>query len=557
MSDSVQISPSFGQAQTIEVSAPPEPTLIVSEPNIANAQGISYNQPMMPEQPSLTVSQPNIANEQGINYNQTTNSGYPQETLLTPEELGGLPNDIATQAAQPSDYGLNFNNGTGTYGNSPVTSQYPLNTPATSTANNTVPAANNPATPSSKQAPNTDPYSYGFDKGTIQQLEKQTNLTLYPYLFGGELARIKHQFSEMNINKYFLLLNFLVYGFDNQILQSAAQGHNKYVVDQGFINDFVKMSKQPLLQEALKKTPAYQKGCFNDLGKIGATEANANNLNANPATGPSTNSPNLIIGLVEKVLPGATQDLENFVKKIRTSAYLSLPKQAFSSIQHIVAAINGTIDAFMSMINDIYNGIIAYIQEVMAVINGLITRLQQMLISFIESIIPLDLLCILLAILSMIASDVGFHCSLFNMSSSILSNISNITSIINNPLGAATSFLPPEVSGVIGILQTNPTAFLSQMLANHGWAAAAQVLQGNIMGALATSLGPNFMKFNQVVQAVNFISNELASIQLPPQPPTMSPNLYANGTEDVYGNPTDPSKIPVNTHQAYQSPTLN
>ena len=36
----------------------------------------------------------------------------------------------------------------------------------------------------------------------IRTLEKQTNLTLYPYLFGGELARIKHQFSNLNINKY-------------------------------------------------------------------------------------------------------------------------------------------------------------------------------------------------------------------------------------------------------------------------------------------------------------------------------------------------------------------
>jgi hypothetical protein len=47
-------------------------------------------------------------------------------------------------------------------------------------------------------------------KKEIHELEKQTNLTLYPYIFAGELARVRQRFSALNKNKYYLLLNLIL-----------------------------------------------------------------------------------------------------------------------------------------------------------------------------------------------------------------------------------------------------------------------------------------------------------------------------------------------------------
>jgi len=406
----------------------------------------------------------------------------------------------------------------------------------------------------------------------IQMLEKSTNLTLYPYIFGGELARIKHQFSEMNINKYYLLLNMLVYGFDNKILASSMQNSNKCVIDKNFVNDFLKMIKQPLLQNALKKTPAYQKGCFDDTGKLGVTEANVDNMSNNPISGPKTNHPSLVTNILESIHPGATKDLEDFCNKIRTHAYLSLPKGAFGSLNRMVAAINGVIEAFQSIINDIYNGIIAYIQQIYAYVNGLIAKVQQMLISFIEDIIPLDLLCLLLDTLQCILDDINFFTSLFNMSGSftnVLNSIQTFTNfasqLVSNPFSTLSAYLPANVKNIIDQVNqigTDPGGFLADQLSNHGYAWAATALQGNIVGALADKFGPQYAAFNpvgNVLSKAGAIYNRYGQgAQSFPNPAaSMGPNIYNGGKEDLYGHPIDRKDIGANVAADYGALTAS
>jgi hypothetical protein len=139
-------------------------------------------------------------------------------------------------------------------------------------------------------------------KTEIQSLEKQTNLNLLPYLFGGELARIKHQFSDLNINKYYLLLCLLVYGFDNNTMSaSIGQDHAKYIIDEQFIKDFQAMIKIPQLADILKKTPAYSKGSFDNLGQQGNMAANGDMMDNNPMTGPTRYTPSLVTNAMEKI----------------------------------------------------------------------------------------------------------------------------------------------------------------------------------------------------------------------------------------------------------------
>ena len=397
----------------------------------------------------------------------------------------------------------------------------------------------------------------------IQNLEKQTNLTLYPYLFGGELARIKHQFSNLNQNKYYLLLNMLVYGFDNKILQSGAYGSEKCVIDQAFLNDFLKMSKIPQLQDIIKKTPAYKKGSFDEIGKLGITEANASHLSESPITGPSHEHPNLLTALMEKIHPGAVDKLEGYCSSVRTNAYLSLPKRAFASIQKLVAGINSVIATFEKIINDIYNGIMHYIRQFFALINGIIAKVQQLLQMVIESIIPLDLICLISMILHKSLNDIPFYTSIMNMS-----NVMNqatgglqgylsrsmggagggLSALANNPFAAVSKFLPPQVNQIVQQAQsfaTNPQAFLSTAITNFGYATAAKQSQNQIANILTQKLGSNFGAMNPIA---SFLGAVGVPGQLTPKSPTnLGANLFNNGKENAYGQPTDSSAIKANS----------
>jgi hypothetical protein len=395
----------------------------------------------------------------------------------------------------------------------------------------------------------------------IRDLEKQTNLTLYPYMFGGELARIRNQFSSLNINKYYLLLNFLVYGFDNKILSSSMQDGEKYVVDQGFINDFIRMSKTPQLQEALRKTPAYQKGSFDEIGKLGSTEVNVENMDSSPL-GPSRYSPSLVVNLMEKISPGSVENLEKFCNAIRTRSYLSLPKGALGSIARVVAGINGVISAFQAIINDIYNGLILYVQQIYAWINGIIAQAQKELMKVIEEIIPLDLICLLLDTFQVILDDINFFSSLFNMSDSFVNTMNSIQNVVNiasqitsNPFTTASiyfsSLVPANVQNIIQQINqigTDPGGFIADQLSNYGYAWAAQAMQGNVIGALVNKFGPQYAAFNPIANILTQSSAILnrygqGAQMYPSTAASLGPNVYNGGREDVYGHPIDSGNI--------------
>jgi hypothetical protein len=402
---------------------------------------------------------------------------------------------------------------------------------------------------------------------TIKELELKTNLTLYPYLFGGELARIKHQFSDMNVNKYYLLLCLLVYGFDNKTLSSISPGQEKYVIDQGFINDFYKMAKQPLLQEALKKTPAWSKGCFTEVGKLGVTEVNGSNMSNNPITGPERNCPSLVEKLLNTIHPDAVENLEKFCNVIRTRSYLSLPKGSNSSIARLIAGINGAMEAFQTAINDVYNGIIYYVQQVYAFVNSQLAEAQKWLLSEFNKIIPLDLLCLILDTIQCVLDDVNFFTSLFNMSGpmmdylNVTQNFVNSTSnFVSNPFTTLKAYLPPEVLKIVDMVDqigNDPGGYLSDNLSNFGCAYVATALQGNLVGALVDKFGP---QYGSITPLGNILTKSSAvydrygkgATLFPSTAASMGPNVYNGGKEDIYGNPISPGDIFANLKEDFK-----
>lgn len=402
---------------------------------------------------------------------------------------------------------------------------------------------------------------HNINETEIVNLEKQTNLTLYPYVFGGELARVRQRFSALNANKYYLLLNMLVYGFDNKLFESYVSDFGEgQIIDKAFINDFLKMAKDPLLKDIIKKTPAYQKGCFDEYGKYGSTQANTWNMTDNPITGPLLNEPMLINGWINRLRGQMSTDIEGFANKLRTSAFLSLPKRAFASVVMLARAINGVIASFNKIIQDIYNGIMNYIRQVFAVINGLIAKIQQLIMMFLESIIPVDLLCILLTILQQMLGDIPFYTSLTNMSS-ITSNFENsfnsfvydtvglnVNNFVANPFAAVSQFFPPEVNQIINAIQqlgNNPEAFLSSMLFNYGYGLAARSTQDKVYSELLNHYSPMFLSMNPIGSVLGGLNpNEKA--YTPPTPVGINPDTTNNGKNDNYGKPLDSSKIKSN-----------
>jgi hypothetical protein len=537
----LQVNPTFGVSQQVEI--PPAPVI----------------QPPAPAVNLQQVYDPNSANI--INGNEVNVASG--QALVNPKA------DI--QSTNPFDQ--DFNTGAG--GASPFNKAGVYSADAFN--QNPDAPADNPNARLKKQAANPkkvkDPKaeinqggnkSHTITKKEIEDLEAQTNLNLYPYILGGELARIKHQFSNLNDNKYYLLLNMLVYGFDNKILESGAYGGEKYVIDQAFLNDFLKMAKIPQLQEIIKKTPAYQKKSFDDIGKLGVTQANANNMETSPITGPQSEHPSLAKAIMDKIHPDAVDKLDSYCNTVRTSAYMSLPKRAFGSIQNLVSSINKVVAAFAKIISDIYNGIMNYVQMFFGYINGLLAKLQQLLMNFLEAIIPVDLICLLSAIMAIIGQQTQILTSLMSMSNimnqttgSLQSYMSRslggsgggLTGFANNPFAAVSRFLPPQVNQIVGqvnAFQSNPQSFLSTAITNFGYGMAAKETQGQVLNILTQKLGSNFATMNPIanILGVNKSPNDST---MPTSSTTLGPDLHDNGNKNVYGQTVNSSEIKSNT----------
>ena len=401
--------------------------------------------------------------------------------------------------------------------------------------------------------------SHTITSKEIKDLEKQTNLTLYPYLFSGELARIRHQFTNLNKNKYYLLLNMLVFGFDNKVLQSGIYGDDKCVIDKQFIDDFLRMAKIPQLQNIIKKTPAYKKGCFKEIGKLGITQANANNMNTDVMTGPQSEVPRTAAEIMDRLHPNSVSNLDAFCNKVRTSAYLTLPKRAFGALVSIVSSINGILLAFNQLISDIYNGIMAYIQQIFGLINGLIAKIQQLIMNFLESIIPVDILCILIAILKSMLKDVPFFSSLMNMSN-LTSEFEtkfrdyvydkynlDLENFADDPLGEASKLMPPQISKMVKMAKSfakNPNSFLSNAVLNYGYGLAAKQTQSALYERILDEMGPSFVDMNIMGKILGV--NRDPDVDRPQGPDVLGPTYTKNCTCDFYGHPLDSSKIKSN-----------
>lgn len=365
-----------------------------------------------------------------------------------------------------------------------------------------------------------------------------------------DLVTLKGKFSRINDNYWYLLLCFLVYGFDYHVMTANQNpDHVGAAVDENFIRDFksIANTNNPTLQNIVKKTPAYKKGCFDNVGYFGVTHGvNANLQQANPMSGPAKQAgTSLVEKLLNTINTKINSTIEHNCASARTKAYLALPATAYASFQKAVAAINGIIAGYEQLLNAIYQGVIQLVQQIYAVINGIIAAIQFYILSLINKyIIPIDLLCLILELLGTFFDDSKFYSSLFNQSAFLNKYLNQFQSEISKELSLAGSILSsaqpnfsPEVNQIIRIVNSLAmTPSLGTGLQNYGYSQSLLGLQAQIVGQIVSKYGPNFAALTPVG------SQQAGNVS--PFPPTQTTFGY-NSYQSYGGNSTYINTVPI------------
>jgi hypothetical protein len=302
------------------------------------------------------------------------------------------------------------------------------------------------------------------------------------------------------------------------------------------------------LESIFKKTPAYQSGFFKDFGNAGTTTvANSTRVENNPVTGPQRQTPSLVEQALNKIHPKFTEELENYLNLIRSRAYLALPALAFGALQQVVSFINRVVTAFQILINEVYQGVVRAIQEFYAFINGIMVQIQQLILSLIEKIIPLDLLCLILATIQVILDDINFISGIFGQNGSFFDFLNIVQNFVNigsnalaNPFSFLQQFIPPEVQQVIDTVNqigSDPNGFLADMLGNYGYSYVLNYLQGNIVAGLVNQFMPQAGALPIISEIMTRFGDQLPAplAFIPSTPAIIGPRIY----QDVQGFFTD------------------
>lgn len=289
-----------------------------------------------------------------------------------------------------------------------------------------------------------------------------------------------------NDAEYLAYLTILGLGY-SAIDKTVTYGGKTQKITPKFYKNFLTILQNSGQYDKIKSlTPAGKKDELQDIGQDGSFSRYVNNLINSPITGPAVNTPCLGADLLNQIHPDFVNNLENFCNIIRTRAWLALPAGAFGSIGSLMWQITGAVQAFFNALIWIYQGMELLIQQFFALISSVMRMIQQIIISVIERLVPLDLICTILDTVQVILDDIGFFGSLFNGSDNLFNTLNAIQNVVNimstginfvyNPFAAVQFFFPREVATVMNLaaqLQNLPQTLLSQVLTNFGFFAAA------------------------------------------------------------------------------------
>lgn len=381
---------------------------------------------------------------------------------------------------------------------------------ANSSGNSTVKGVTKEATAAATKTPsggdsiNGNPLNVSVDTASLAReagLSKNDLLAMSTYLTGPA-------------NKNLLAAwVYMLYNGSACVGSTVSAKNNDNVTDQPIIisgnmlmymwtkgNSIIKGNFHKGIMKAFKKTPAYKDKFFEDVGDIGVTLiSNSERLDSSPISGPKKHVPSLLEKALNKIHPKLSSEIEKYVNVLRGKTYLALPANILGSIQYAINMINGVVSSIAGMIYDIYKGALAAVKEFIAVIDGIMGMVMGYLLFLIDQIIPLEILCFILDIISIFAGDLTTYTNLFSSSAKISDVIKTfnidagiIGDFLSDPTGSVKSFLPEEFKNIMNIVDSvanDPMGYLGSVLGDYGNGYMMNYLKGDIMGGVLNQFG--------------------------------------------------------------------
>lgn len=302
-------------------------------------------------------------------------------------------------------------------------------------------------------------------------------------------------------NHYAANLDILVNGKKALGHQWSIEAGDPYLINVDRYIGFVKwLNENHILQGCQKLTPAGQRGELVTGGLLGIDSISTSQMARNPMTGPAQNSPCLTVNLLNSIDPNMVTNIENVCNIIRTKSYFSLPAGAYGNLQTLLYKAQGAVQGFVQALYNIYHGVIELMQRFANMVNGLLAAFNQFVYDFINSIIPLDLICAVLGAFQSLLDDVAFFAQLFDGGDSIFNAINSVQTVINYAAqGLSFAYNPISILSIIpGInnlyaefqnLLSNPEAFMGQLISHFGFTAGANSKALQIANAILLHYG--------------------------------------------------------------------
>jgi hypothetical protein len=265
-------------------------------------------------------------------------------------------------------------------------------------------------------------------------------------------------------------------------------------------NSIIKGNFHKGIIKAFKKTPAYKDKFFEDVGDIGVTLiSNSERLPTSPMSGSPKHVPSLLEKALNSIHPKFCSELEKYINVLKGKTYLALPSNILGSIQYAINYISGIFSTIAGAIMDIYNGMLDAISEFIAVIDSIMGIVMGFLLSLLDKIIPLEIVCLILDVISVFAGDLTEVTNLMSSSikiSDVLKKFNVDAGIIgdflSDPKGSIKSFLPEEFKNIINIVDSvsnDPMGYLGSVLGYYGNCYMMNYLKGDIMGGVLSQFG--------------------------------------------------------------------
>jgi hypothetical protein len=256
---------------------------------------------------------------------------------------------------------------------------------------------------------------------------------------------------------------------------------------------------------------------------------------------------NVLTNLLNNVSPGYGDQVNGTITNLNLQAIANLPSQIFSSVDHLITAVDNILAIPLSFLAEVYYGFIAIIESISKLISNVINGFIELLFDFLDSIIPIKSILALLDAVAGLANQIGGIANTFlgaNVISGFTTQITNFTSqignILNNPLDLVFSIVPEQVSQVLYVAQ-NPQQLINQFLPpqlseafskissmtgfgfngnmGYGFQSVLQGLQGGVIRSVLTNYAAQYDVLAPIIagQGNGLLNARQASVGFNPQ----------------------------------------